>query len=167
MRQRLLFVVVVAALAVIAGFALTDRSATTLVSLSPNEKLRVRLVELAWRLDRNFELELEDVASGRTMVIFRSPDEGLPIGSERVFWSRDSSRLLLVGRHFFVAGDVRTSTGEALYFLYDVRTGRAWCNAEPATRAVELRRSRRCRHRLAERRTLALAQAQPDCSDRP
>jgi hypothetical protein len=127
-------VVLVVLASLLLAVTLARAPATTVVSLAPNEKLRVHLVELRWRLDRNFELRLENVATGATTVIFSSPDEGVPIGSERVLWSRDSSRVLLVGRHFSLARDERIASGEALYLLYDARTGEAWCNASQQRR---------------------------------
>ena len=65
-------------------------------------------------------------------TIFRSPDEGRPIGSERFIWSVDGQYLLLVGRHFYVEGSVRLRTGEELYLLYHLPTRRLRCNARPA-----------------------------------
>jgi hypothetical protein len=79
---------------------------TTLTSLSPDDKFRVIILERRLGLldiDRNFHVRLEDVKTGRGKVIFRSPDEGRPVGSERIIWSLDSSRFVLLGRHFSVA----------------------------------------------------------------
>lgn len=104
----------------------------TLTSLSPDDALRVRLVELPNRIDRNFELRLEDLRKpdGGTRTVFRSPDEGRPEGSERIVWSKDGSRFLLLGRHFYVHGNARLPSGESLYLMYEVPSGRVWCNAQ-------------------------------------
>ena len=82
-------------------------------------------------IDRNFVLRLEDTASGSTREIFSSPDEGRPEGSEWVIWSEDSSRFLLVGRHFFLYDHKPTlANGDVLYLMCDVKTGQVWCNSE-------------------------------------
>ena len=108
-----------------------DGRVTTML-FSPDESMRAVLVEKRSFIDRNFEIRLEWWGSGgatsRT-IIFSSPDEGRPVGTERFLWSRDSGKLLLVGKHFFTADDARLPTGEYLYFLYDVATGTKRCNA--------------------------------------
>jgi hypothetical protein len=105
-----------------------------LSSLSPDDSLRLTLLERRLDIDRNFQLTIEDVKSGRTRVIFRSPDEGRPVGSERVIWSADSSRFVLLGRHFYVKESANLSSGEQAYLLMDVPSGRIWCNAEQQSR---------------------------------
>ena len=93
---------------------------------SADESKRAVLVEKRSFIDRNFEIRLErwglGGATNRT-IIFSSPDEGRPVGTERFLWSRDGRKLLLVGKHFFTARDARLPTGEYLYFLHDVSTG--------------------------------------------
>ena len=102
----------------------------TLTSLSPDDHLRVRLVEVSsGRIDRNFELRLEDLAGRATKTLFRSPDEGMPEGSERIVWASDGSRFVLVGRHFFLRDGPHLATGESLYLMYNVETGGLWCNS--------------------------------------
>ena len=126
---RILAVVVAGAGIVAAiSFAVAPRPLTTIVSLSPDDRHRVHLVELATFIDRNFELRLETLDDGSIKTIFRSPDEGKPIGSERIMWSVDGSRFLLVGRHFYV-NDEAVQDGRALYLMYDIPTGKLWCNA--------------------------------------
>ncbi|HUT09257.1 MAG TPA: hypothetical protein VMY42_02070 [Thermoguttaceae bacterium] len=100
--------------------------------LSPSENLRAVLAESPFRfIDRNFRIYLEDLKDEEaSQTIFSSPDEGLPIGSERFLWSNDDSRLLLVGKHFcHVHPGALLTTGEYVYFLYDVATRKAWCNS--------------------------------------
>lgn len=102
------------------------RGRMTTMLLSPDEKQQVMLLERSVpHIDRNFQIRLNGD------IIFLSPDEGRPRGSERFLWSRDSSNLLLVGRHFFIAKDldVELTTGESLYLLYNVPTQQIWCNA--------------------------------------
>ena len=53
------------------------------------------------------------------MTLYRSHDEGRPEGTERLIWSKDGTKLLLVGRHFFVKEDLFLDNGDQLYFLYD------------------------------------------------
>jgi hypothetical protein len=58
--------------------------------------LRVILVERPTFIARNFEVWLENIDSGRERTVFRSPDAGRPVGSERIVWSVDGSRFLLL-----------------------------------------------------------------------
>lgn len=110
--------------------ALLPEERVTLVSLSPDERYRVRMVEVPAFIDRNFELRLEDLKEGMISTIYTSPDEGRPIGSERIVWSRDSARFLLLGRRFS-SGVLLPETGElAAYLMYDVTAGEAWCAAD-------------------------------------
>lgn len=125
----------------LAGFGVgrTGADRTTLTRLSPDETLRASLVEPGWRgLDRNFQLRLEDRARGTTTTIFRSPDEGDPSGTERLIWSKDGTKLLLVGRHFFVQDDLFLDNGDQAYLLYDLREKRAWLNAHELPDAPRL-----------------------------
>jgi hypothetical protein len=108
----------------------------TVTSFSPDDALRVVVVERPGYIDRNFEVRLEDTATGQTRTVFQSPDEGRPIGSERVVWSADGSRFLLLGRHFFVTERGKLSTGEQAYLMMDVRTGQVWCNASQQSQHV-------------------------------
>lgn len=107
--------------------------APTASALSPDSTLRVDVVEVAAFIDRNFEIELTEVATGRSEIVFRSPDEGKPIGTERVVWSSDGSRFLLLGRNFFVTSEGSLEGGLQAYLMMDVRTGRIWCNARQAS----------------------------------
>jgi hypothetical protein len=107
------------------------QGSTTLTSLSPNDAIRIHLVDLPGLIDRNLELKLESLEDHTVRTIFYSPDEGRPTGSERIIWSADGSRLLLVGRHFFLKErDLKLPSGDSLYLMYDVPSGRLWCNSE-------------------------------------
>lgn len=100
----------------------------TLHSQSPDASHRVVLRELPVFLDRNFSLVLEDARTGHTNEIFRSPDEGPP-GSERIVWSEDSNRFLLLGTNFCTRSQASLPSGEQLYLVYDTVSGRLRCNA--------------------------------------
>ncbi len=126
----------VVGLAFIAGFGLsscakTGREVTT-TSLSPDERLRVRLIEtsLSWAIDRNFVIELEDVKARTQTIVFQSPDEGRPIGTERFVWSQDGTYCLLLGRHFYVKDEAKLSNGELAYWLLNTSTGEIRLNAD-------------------------------------
>jgi len=104
---------------------------------SPDETFRVSLVDQPVFLmpDRNFEVHLEEVARRHTRVVSRLPEAGVPAGSERVVWSADGSRFLVLGRHFSVADPGNLSTGEQAYLMMDVRSGEVWCNStQPSAR---------------------------------
>jgi hypothetical protein len=135
-------------IAALVGFALAFAfqglpvgAGTTVTRLSPDETIRARVVETSpsWGLDRNFQLRLDRLTDGGSTTIFRSPDEGRPYGTERLIWSKDGTKLLLVGRHFFVKDDLFLDNGDQLYFLYDVPTQRGWCNADVPTQFPPLK----------------------------
>ena len=113
----------------------SDGRRITTSLLSPDERYIARLVERRVFLDRNFVVSVESRIEGKASpgVVFRSPDEGKPIGSERFVWSNDGQYVLLLGRHFFVAPEHRLPSGEYPYLLYHVKSGRIWCNARQAT----------------------------------
>jgi hypothetical protein len=117
-------------LATWAVFSSRSPERVTLVSPSPDDKTRVRRVELPHLIDRNFELRIENVdAPGNVRAVFRSPDEGRPEGSERVLWSGDGRKFILLGRHFYVESSAALPSGEQLYLLFDLDTGELRCNA--------------------------------------
>jgi hypothetical protein len=100
----------------------------TLQSLSPDGSHRVTLRELPAFLDRNFALELVDPRTGQSNQVFRSPDEGQP-GSERIIWSEDSTRFLLLGTNFSTLSQASLPSGEQIYVMYDTVAGTLRCNA--------------------------------------
>ena len=133
MKRAVIIVVLLLVGAVVGFFAAAmraNREHITLVSLSPDEKRRVHLVELNAWIDRNFVIRVERCTDRSFETIFRSPDEGMPIGSERIVWSPDSRQFVLLGRHFYVRDGTPSVGGEMLYLLYDVKACRLWCNAE-------------------------------------
>ncbi|HET6246422.1 MAG TPA: hypothetical protein VFE47_01890 [Tepidisphaeraceae bacterium] len=102
---------------------------TTLRSLSPDNSVRIDLIEVGRWPDRDFDLRLENLKTGETQTIFKSPDEGMPVGSERILWSSDGKRLLLTGRHFVVREQTPIFKGASPYLMYDLPSGKIWCNA--------------------------------------
>jgi hypothetical protein len=79
----------------------------SLVSESKDGAYRVWLYEHPNRMDRNFDLWVERVADGFKTNIFQSPDEGRPIGTERIIWNREHNEFVLVGREFYVENGPR------------------------------------------------------------
>ena len=115
---------------ILLGAILEYSRPVTLVSLSPNDRYQVQLIESNSFIDRNFELRLEDLENNSWTTLFRSPDVGGPIGSERIIWSRDSSRFVLLGRHFdSTRGVPLLENGEIVYLMYDIPSMRLWCNS--------------------------------------
>jgi hypothetical protein len=109
---------------------------TTVSRLSPDETILARLIEASATrsLVRHFKVRLQALRSDSRGFdnIFRSSeggDAGQP-GTERLIWSKDGTKLLLVGRHFFVKDDLFLDNGDQAFFLYDVPTRRGWCNSE-------------------------------------
>lgn len=98
--------------------------------LSPDERFLAVLRETPALVDRNFRVEITRRDTDTSDVVFTSPDEGLPTGSERFIWGSESQYVLLVGRHFHVVDGARkTERGEAWYLLCDAESGRVWSNA--------------------------------------
>lgn len=130
--QRFRIWTIVVVLAFAAGFAFRSLPVfdcpVTLTSLSPNDAHRVVLVERTVGIDRQFVLWLDEIESGKRRIVFRSPDEGRP-GSERIVWSVDGSRFLLLGRHFAISDSGKLGNGEQAYLMFDVRSDQMWCNS--------------------------------------
>lgn len=112
----------------------------SLASSSPDGAYRVEIAEHSDRLDRNFHLRLHHLAGKTVATVFDSPDEGRPVGTERIVWSRDSSRFVLIGRHFFVGDEARLTNGEAIYLLYDIKSGSIRCNATQQSKYLNFTR---------------------------
>ncbi len=108
-------------------------SKVSLSSTSPDRRFRVDVVEYDHWIDRNFGLRLHRASEKTITTIFNSPDEGRPIGTERIIWSRDSSRFVLVGRHFNVPETAKLTNGEVIYLLFDIASGKLRCNSNQQT----------------------------------
>ncbi|MCA9067650.1 MAG: hypothetical protein KDA84_01920 [Planctomycetaceae bacterium] len=109
------------------------RGDVILTSLSPNDSWRVTLHEYA-HLDRNLRIVLEDLETGEVRTVFFFFYEGRPSGSEKIVWSKDGTKFLLLGRHFIVDEQAELSTGEQAYLLMDVAADEIWCNARQEDR---------------------------------
>ena len=102
--------------------------------LSPDGKYKIVLEESTPFIDRNFRLVLHSKDSiEKHVVVFRSPDEGHPIATERFVWSKDSNRFLLLGKNFYVHDNCKFPNGEIFYLMMDVSTNDGWCNADQLT----------------------------------
>lgn len=106
---------------------LTQNTPTTWCP-SPDGAKTAELFEEPDGFDRHFGVRIVFAGKPASIAVYHSPDEGSP-GSERFIWSLDSSTVLLVGRHFSVDPDVRTSAGESVYLLFDINNRRLWSNA--------------------------------------
>lgn len=118
------------------GIACAIGGGCTKVSLrsrSADGKVEVEMLENGVGLDRNFRLRLRDLSTGAKTIIFLSPDEGRPSGTERIIWTRDGGQFLLIGRHLFVNAEAAMANGDRLYLWYDVKTKRLCCNARQQT----------------------------------
>jgi hypothetical protein len=102
--------------------------------VSPDGRYRAKVVEIGgfYKADRNFEVVLTDVRDGSDTIVFTSPDEGRPAGTERFVWNAGGESFALLGRHFFTEDDYRFANGECLYLVYRIPTRDLWCNATQA-----------------------------------
>ena len=111
---------------------------TSTMSVSPDEEHRIVLIELTPRLprlDRNFKIVLETLGEHGlgaigSELLFHLPDSDTPVGTERFIWSKDSTYVLLVGKHFFVQPDLPISGGGQAFLLYHLPTRRSWHKKE-------------------------------------
>jgi hypothetical protein len=119
------------------------KSDATCAAISPDGRWAALLVERnAGPLDRQFEVRLERRDSSHSTIVFTSPDEGRPVGTERFIWSGCSDYFLLVGRRFFViTGTPVTADGEDAYLLHQVSAGLSWCNARQQSGLPPIRQS--------------------------
>lgn len=100
----------------------------SLVSESRDKKYRVWLYEHPNRMDRNFDVWVEQIADGSRTNIFKSPDEGRPVGTERIIWSENNDEFVLVGKEFFLANPSEIGL-ERPYLWYSFKTQKLYCNA--------------------------------------
>ena len=116
-------------LILVGAFGCRQRQVTT-ESSSPDGSIVATVHEIGRGIDRNFQIRISRGVTEK--IVYRSPDEGRPIGTERFVWTRDSRYLLLVGMQFYTDGETKLATGEDLYLLYDTQTGSIKCNASQA-----------------------------------
>ena len=103
---------------------------TTITRLTPDEKARALLAGTDWPSQpyRIVVIRLEAPLGQEPRTLYKSREQGLPAGTERLIWSRDGTWLLVVGRHFFVNEDLFLENGDQLFFLHHQPTGRSWSN---------------------------------------
>jgi hypothetical protein len=120
----------VGGLGLLLAFRFLTASQVTSSAASPNHRFRAEVVDRSFpSIDRNFQLRIVD-GDGNWRTVFRSPDEPPSgIGQERLLWSEDSQRLLLVGK-FWGRESAQLANGECLYLLYDLASGQVWCNSD-------------------------------------
>jgi hypothetical protein len=114
------------------GIRYLQRPEITTSLRSPDQRLRAELVDRPHfpTIDRNFSLRIVG-PDGSSRRIFTSPDESPSgVGTDRFFWSTDSKGLLLIGKRFWVRDGAQLDNGEFLYLLYDVPSGKIWCNSD-------------------------------------
>jgi hypothetical protein len=103
---------------------------------SPDGAVVAEVYETTAFLDRHFSVRLTSYWLGiipMRRVVYLSPDEG-PRGGERLVWSRDGRRVLLLGPNLFGIHAACLSSGEVLYLLVDAQTGATASNASQAGR---------------------------------
>lgn len=112
-------------LALLGAVALATGCSEALVTLEdqgPGAHHKVSLVDYQGiiSLDRNFDLKVDG------SIIYHSPDEGPP--AERVIWSQDGQRFLLLGKHLLTKDGWELKDGHQLYLMYDISSRKLWCN---------------------------------------
>lgn len=108
----------------------------SLAQTSPTGGFRIGLREKAgfMKIDRNFSVVLWTLDTAGLVAeersVYESPDEGRPVGTERLWWSPDGKYALLTGRHFVVEPETpRDKDGVAAYLLVRIEDGYVWSNA--------------------------------------
>ncbi|NEO82758.1 MAG: hypothetical protein F6J87_00630 [Spirulina sp. SIO3F2] len=101
----------------------------TLISTSPNTRARVFIIEQRFMF-RSIELRLQKKGEN-TISIFIAETKDPP-GAERVIWSKDSSKFILLGRNFYgiesYPEQFRSQNGELLYVLYNLNANQKYCH---------------------------------------
>jgi hypothetical protein len=103
----------------------------SLSSISPDASIRVLLIERRTAGSRNFDLVLRSNSVGGSRVIFKSTDQEMRAGSERIAWSDDNKRFALLSRNYLLGRDeqekFKISTGETFVLVYDVKRDTRYC----------------------------------------
>ncbi|HNH82830.1 MAG TPA: hypothetical protein PL157_10700 [Acidobacteriota bacterium] len=103
--------------------------------LSPAGHWRAKLVDYK-QADHKIEIKLEDTTHHQPAKMIYAVDELPSFANERILWSKDETKLLVVGRGCSVPNDCsKLATGEGLYLLYDIPTGTTRCNIRHSTTA--------------------------------
>ncbi|MDB5340315.1 MAG: hypothetical protein JWN70_5934 [Planctomycetaceae bacterium] len=101
-----------------------------LVSDSPDRSHRIIVREGIRLIDRNFRVLLVDRPTGTERVVYTSEDQSPTNTHERFVWSKDSSKVVLVGDRYFVVPGSKLESGEIVFLMYDVNTDKLWCNED-------------------------------------
>ena len=97
-------------------------------SVSPDETARARIV-LAPGIDNNFMIQSQRISGifvDAPLTLHYSGDQCDRTG--QFLWTKDNSRVLLIGPRYCVQTDGKLPNGQKLFFMYDFRTGHSWCN---------------------------------------
>ncbi len=98
-------------------------------SKSPDGRYEVVIYEKVIFIDRNFDLRLIDHTEQTKRVIFSSPDEGRPIGTEQIEWSTDGTYFLLTGEEFYLQeeDEILMEDKRQAYILFHLPSDQLWC----------------------------------------
>lgn len=121
-----------------------ESSSVGVSQVSPDQKYVASFKELPG-FDRSFQvLVAGNNSTSLPKIVYTSPDEGRPVGTERFIWTTNSEAFLLVGSHFFTRTNLKTKNGQSIYLFYNVVSGELRSNASqnvlPGIDAAELRK---------------------------
>jgi hypothetical protein len=116
------------------------------VSDSPNGRYRIAVYEMHAGIDRNFDVTLLNRQNGEKQTIYVSNDQPPSIQRERLVWSRDSTKVVLLGDRYWVDSGSELPSGEIVFLMYDLPTQQLYCNADyendreriPAAKVIEI-----------------------------
>jgi len=114
-----------------------NRQRDTLVSDSPDGVCQLIVRERARHIDRNFKIFLVDRKTGAERLIFTSNDQSPTITRERFVWDEGSSKVGLTGDRYYATPESKLGNGEIIFLVYDVASGRLWCNSDETDRGYE------------------------------
>lgn len=126
--RRVLLVLFLAVVATVLGMIFFIRPRDIVVSDSPDGSQRIIVRERLRFVDRNFRVVLVNRATGTERVVYTSDDQSPTNSHERFVWSRDSSKVVLVGDRYFVVPESTLENGDVVFLLYDVTSDKLWCN---------------------------------------
>lgn len=96
--------------------------------LSPTGHWRAKLIDYK-QADHKIEIKLEDTTHRQPAKVIYAVHNLPSFANERILWSKDETKLLVVGRGCSTPSDCsRLKTGEELYLLYDIPNGTTRCN---------------------------------------
>jgi hypothetical protein len=98
-------------------------------SVSPDGAARARVLLFPAGIDINFEIQVQRVSGmvvEKPLHLHYSGDQCSSNG--QFLWTKDGSRVLMIGPRFCVEKSGELPNGQKLFFMHDVRTGQSWCN---------------------------------------